>query len=140
MGPLLLWGGGMQGGSKDCTGRTSTAAAHKEFKPWLPPQSSTRSKTLYRQPQLQPGTALQSGTPPLQRFTQQGKSWQRHGNVPGGAGVAYKAVEGCVRGGVTLLSYSHFSLPEPNGQATFVQESLLRLLRSSVQQYKTFLL
>lgn len=29
--------GGMQGGSKDCTGRTSTAAAHEEFMPWIHP-------------------------------------------------------------------------------------------------------
>lgn len=29
-----------------------------------------------------------------------------------------------MRGAVKLLSYPHFSLPEPNGQATLVQESL----------------
>lgn len=45
-----------------------------------------------------------------------------------------------MRGGVKLLSYPHFLLPEPNGQATFVQESLLCLLCSSMQQYKTLLL
>jgi len=132
-------GGGMQGGSKDCTGRTSTAGAHMEFMPRLPAWPGTRSKMLYRQPQLQPGIALWSGTPPLQPLTQQGKAWQRHGNVPGGAGVTYKAVEGFMRGGVKLLSYPHFSLPEPNGRATFVQESLLRSLCSSTQQYKTLL-
>lgn len=42
-------------------------------------------------------------------------------------------------GGVKLLSYPRFSPPEPNGQATFVQESLLHLLHSSMQQYKTLL-
>lgn len=75
----------MQGGSTDCMGRTSTAAADKEFTPRLPPQSGTRSK-MYRQPQLQPGTALRRGTPPLQRLTQQGKAWQRHRNVLGAQG------------------------------------------------------
>lgn len=45
-----------------------------------------------------------------------------------------------MRGGVKLLSYPHFLLPEPNSQATFVQESLLCLLCSSMQQYKTLLL
>lgn len=72
--------------------------------------------------------SLGSGTPSLQPLTQQGKAWQRHGNVPGGAGIAWEPVKGCVRGGVKLLSYPHFSLPEPHGQAPCVQESLLHLL------------
>lgn len=38
-------GGSMQGGSKDCTGRTSTAAGYKESMPQLPPPSGTRSQT-----------------------------------------------------------------------------------------------
>lgn len=81
-------GGGMRGSSEDCTGRTRTAAARKAFMPRLPPQSGTRSKMLYRQPQLQPGTALRNGTPALQQLTQQGSAWQRRGNVPGDAGAA----------------------------------------------------
>lgn len=68
---------------------------------------------------------LWGGTPSLQPLTQQGKAWQRHGNVPG---VQGEAVEGCVRGGGNLLSYPHFSLPEPHGQAHCVQESLLHLV------------
>lgn len=126
----------MREGSKDCTGRTQ-AAAHKEFMPRLHPQPGTRSEMLYQQPLLQPGIALWSRTPALQRLTQQGKAWQRHGNVPGGAGVAYEAVEGCVRGGVRL-DYFPIHTSHCQSQATFVQESLHLLCRSL--QYKTFLL
>lgn len=106
--------GGRHAGRQQGLHRQDAGSAHKEFMPRLHPQPGTRSEMLYRQPQLQPGIALWSRTPALQRLTQQGKAWQRHGNVPGGAGVAYEAVEGCVRGGVRLLSYPRFSLPEPS--------------------------
>lgn len=73
---------------------------------------------MYQQPQLQPGIAV-GGTPSLQPLTQQGKAWQRHGNVPEGAGIVCEAVGCCVRGGVKLLSYPHFLLPEPHKLPVF---------------------
>lgn len=89
-----------EGSRMDRTGRTSTAAAHKEFMPWLPPQSDRRAKMVFtNQPSCSPGqTALLSRMQPLLCLAWQGKAWQRHGNVPGGREVTCETMEAVCKG------------------------------------------
>lgn len=106
----------MQGGSKDCTGRTSTAVAHKEFMPWIHPVRH-RGQDV---PTV-PAAAWDScgwDTIPAATLSA-GQSLAEAWECARGAGIVCEAVEGCMRGGVKLLFYPHFSLPEPHKLPVF---------------------
>lgn len=102
----------MQGGSKDCTGRTSTAVAHKRFMPWIHPVRHRGQDVP-----TAPAAAWDScgvGYHPCSHSLSRAKLGRDMGMCQGVQGL-YVRLWRVVRGGVKLLSYPHFSLPEPHG-------------------------
>lgn len=101
--------------------------AHKEFMPWIHPVRHRGQDVP-----TAPAAAWDScGVEhhPCSHSLSRAKLGRGMGMCQGVQGSC-EAVEGCVRGGGKLLSYPHFSLPEPRGQA-----SLCSGLSSPVSSY-----
>lgn len=81
-------GGRHAGNSRDCTGRTSTcAAAHKVFRPRLPPQPGTRSTMLSRQPHCSLGQLCGRDTAGRGWAAARECAWGRRGRTGGCGGL-----------------------------------------------------